>query len=197
MKKVALTIAASLFITGFVFATVEGDSDQGTATHSVSIEIPTVALVDVESEDGGEAGVINLSPNVESLEAGEAVNFGSAINKKLWLNYTSVVDAGDNAERQITVALDDADNLPNGVSLLVSAGSISSGKGKKGSTVEGKVTIGTTAQNLVTGIGSCYTESGSGKGHQLTYELDMNENEYANLVAKDYEVQITYTITGE
>jgi hypothetical protein len=25
----------------------------------------------------------------------------------------------------------------------------------------------------------------------------MNENEYANLVAKDYEVQITYTITGE
>lgn len=197
MKKVALTIAASLFITGFVFATVEGDTDQGTATHSVSIVIPTVALVDVESEDGGEAGTINLTPSTESIEAGEAVDFSTANNNKLWLNYTSVVDAGDNAERQITVALDNEDNLPNGVSLLVSAGSISSGKGKKGSAVEGKVTIGTTAQNLVTGIGSCYTESGSGKGHQLTYELAMDPDQYTNLVAKDYDVQITYTITGE
>jgi len=197
MKKVALTIAASLFITGFVFATVEGDTDSETATHSVSIEIPTVALVDVESEDGGEAGVINLSPNIESLEAGEAVNFGSATNNKLWLNYTSVVDAGDNAERQITVALDDADNLPEGVSLLVSAGSISSGKGTKGSAAEGKVTISATAQNLVTGIGSCYTESGSKKGHQLTYELAMDADQYAYLVAATYDVQITYTITGE
>ena len=197
MKKVALTIAASLFITGFVFATVEGDTDQGTATHSVSIVIPTVALVDVESEDGGEAGTINLTPSTGSLEAGEAVDFGTATNNKLWLNYTSVVDAGDNAERQITVALDNEDNLPEGVSLLVSAGSITSGKGKKGSAAEGKVTISATAQNLVTGIGSCYTETGSGKGHQLTYELDMNENEYANLVAETYDVQITYTITGE
>lgn len=195
MKKSVLTIVAGLFISGVVFAGPEGDSDNNSASHSVSINIPTVALVDVESGEG-EAGVINLSPSVSSLEAGEAVDFGTASNSDLWLNYTSVVD-GNNSTRQITVELDNENNLPEGVSLLVSAGGITSGKGKKGSAVNGKVQIERTAKNLVTGIGSCYTESGVNKGHQLTYELSLDSDDYEDLIADTYDVEITYTITGE
>ena len=198
MKKVALTIAASLFISAFGFATVEGDTDQGTARHNVSINIPTVALVDVESVNGGEADVINLSPTVSSLEAGEAVDFGTATNSDLWLNYTSIVEGnGNNSQRDITVELDNENKLPEGVSLLVSAAGITSGKGEKGSPVEGKVVIGKTAKDLITGIGSCYTETGASKGHQLTYELSMDNDKYADLMADTYDVQITFTITGE
>lgn len=199
MKKVALTIAASLIISGLTMAAPSGDNDdKNTASHNVSIEIPTVALVDVESTEGGEADVINLTPSVSSLEAGEAVDFGTATNSDLWLNYTSIVEgSGSNSERQITVELDDEDNLPEGISLLLSAGSISSGKGTKGSPVSGKVTLSETAQDLITGIGSCYTESGANKGHQLTYELGIDEDKYDELEADTYNVQITFTITGD
>ncbi len=195
MKKSVLTIVAGLFISGLVFAGNEGDSDNNSASHSVSINIPTIALVDVESGEG-EAGVINLSPSVSSLEAGEAVDFGTASNSDLWLNYTSVVD-GANSTRQITVELDNENKLPDGVSLLVSAGGITSGNGKKGSAVNGKVKIERTAKNLVTGIGSCYTETGVNKGHQLTYELSLDSEDYEDLIADTYDVEITYTITGE
>jgi phage tail tube protein FII len=201
MKKLVLTIATSLFISGLTMAMVgpSGDNnDESTATHSVEITIPTVALVDVESTAGGEAGTINLSPTVSSLEAGEAVDFGTATNSDLWLNYTSIVEGnGNNAQRRITVELDNENKLPSGISLLVSAGTVSSGKGKKGSPAEGKVTLGKNAQDLITGIGSCYTESGSNKGHNLTYELSMDNDKYEKLMADTYDVQITYTITGE
>ena len=195
MKKSVVTIVAGLFISGLVFAAPEGD-DNGSASHSVSINIPTIALVDVESVNGGEAGVINLSPTVSSLEAGEAVDFGTASNSDLWLNYTSVVE-GSSSTRQITVELDNENKLPDGVSLLVSAGGISSGKGKKGSPESGKVIISKTAKNLITGIGSCYTESGANKGHRLTYELSLDSDDYEDLIADTYDVEITYTITGE
>ncbi|QGY42446.1 hypothetical protein GM418_01890 [Maribellus comscasis] len=49
-----------------------GDADNDEATHSGKINISTIALVDVESSNGGEVGTINLFPLVTSLEAGEA-----------------------------------------------------------------------------------------------------------------------------
>lgn len=191
MKKVTLTIASAFLFTGITMATPVVDSDNKTTSHSVKIEIPTVALIDIEGTDG-EAGTINLTPNVEGLEAGAAVDFSTATDNSLWLNYTSIVTS--NKTRNITVALNDENNLPKGVSLVVTAGSITSGKGKKGTASE-KVTLAKNAQNLVTGIGSCYTESGHGKGHQLTYALEMDNDKYADLMANSYTVEITYTIT--
>ena len=192
MKKVTLTIAAVFLFTGITMATPIVDSDNETTSHSVKIEIPTVALIDIEGSDS-EAGTINLTPVVEGLEAGAAVDFSTATDNSLWLNYTSIVS--DEKTRNITVALDDEKNLPEGISLVVTAGGIASGKGAKGNT-SGKVTLSKTAQTLVTGIGSCYTESGHGKGHQLTYALEMNNEKYADLMANDsYTVEITYTIT--
>lgn len=205
MKKVTLTIAAVLFISGLSMAVAvpSGDgNDKNEASHNVGITIPTVALVDVEGANG-QAGTINLIPDISRLEAGEAVDFSSATDNSLWLNYTSIVRGnngngqghGNAGKREITVELDDEKNLPAGVSLVLSAGSVTTGKGKKGEVAASEIVISGKAQNVITGIGSCYTESGNGKGHQLTYTLDMDNNSYEELVADSYEVEITYTIT--
>lgn len=198
MKKSVLTIAAALFISGLTFGADNNDTKK--ASHDVSITIPTVALVDVEGNGGNEATSINLTPSVTSLEAGSAVDFSSVSDNSLWLNYTSIVEEeghNNTSERDITVEIDNENKLPKGVSLLLSAGSVTTGNGKRGQAASGTITLGKTPKKLVTSIGSCYTESGYQKGHQLTYKLSMDNSEYANLVAKAYEVEVTFTITGD
>ncbi len=203
MKKLVLTAATVLFISGLSMAVQvvvpsSGDTDTKEASHNVGITIPTVAIVDIEEEGGSEAGTITLKPDVSSLEAGSAVDFSTATDNSLWLNYTSIVTGNSNSSsREITVELDNENNLPAGVSIKLQAGNAAStGKGTKGTPVSGGVTLSEDAQNLITGIGSCYTGSGFENGHQLTYTLNMDNDEYADLMAKSYEVQVTYTITG-
>jgi hypothetical protein len=188
MKKLSLIIATVLF--SFGVANAEGD-DTKEASHGVEISIPTVALVDVEGVDG-EAGTINLTPDVTSLEAGNAVDFSDAKDNSLWLNYTSII-ASDQDERNITAEIDGT--LPAGVSLNLLAGGVSTGNGNLGASA-GSVTLTTNGQNLVTGIGSGYTESGYEKGHQLTYSLEMANESYAELTSGTYNLTVTYTITG-
>lgn len=170
---------------------IQGDNS-GQTSHGVEISIPTVAMVDVEGPDGNEAGTINLTPDVSSLEAGSAIDFSTATDQSLWLNYTSIVGSNQDS-RNITAEI--SGSLPNGISLKLSAGSVSSGKGTRGDSA-GEISLSGTAKNLVTGIGSGFTESGYQKGHQLTYALDMDDNNYTNLSAGNYEVIVTYTITG-
>jgi hypothetical protein len=171
--------------------TAQDNNDTHEASHAVEISIPTVALVDVEGSDG-EVTSITLKPDVSALEAGEAVNFGSATNSDLWLNYTSIV--GSDQTRDITAALDGT--LPSGVSLNLAASGVSTGNGALGNAA-GQISLSASAQNLITGIGSGYTESGYKKGHQLTYTLDMDNGSYEDLVADDYDVTVMFTITGE
>jgi hypothetical protein len=207
MKKLSLIIAAVLFFTGISVISAQpgqgggvpghggvnppghggtppglgggatNGNDNIEAAHGVEISIPTVALVDVEGVDG-EAGTINLTPDVTSLEAGNAVDFSDAKDNSLWLNYTSII-ASDQDERNITTEIDGT--LPAGVSLNLLAGGVS---------------LTTNGQNLVTGIGSGYTESGYEKGHQLTYSLEMANESYAELTSGTYNLTVTYTITG-
>jgi hypothetical protein len=189
MKKLSVIFAAVLFSFGVANAVSQTDGDSKEATHMIGITIPTVALVDVEA-DGTEATTINLTPDVSKLEAGEAVNFSSATDNSLWLNYTSIVE--NNKKRNITAAI--SSELHSGVSLKLLAGPISSGKGSVGASA-GEITLSKTAQNLVTTIGSCFTETGNGKGHRLTYTLDMNNEKYNELKAESYDITVTYTIT--
>ena len=188
MKKLSVIIATILF--SFGVANAEGN-DTNEASHGVKITIPTVALVDVEGTDG-EAGTINLTPDVTSLEAGSAVDFSDATDNSLWLNYTSII-ASEQDERNITAEIDGT--LPTGVSLNLSAGGVSTGNGNLGASA-GTIALTTNGKNLVTGIGSGYTESGYEKGHQLTYSLDMDNESYAALASGTYNVTVTYTITG-
>jgi hypothetical protein len=191
MKKLSVIIATVLFSFGVANAVVvpTGD-DSNKASHGVEITIPTVAIVDIEGQNG-ESPTINLIPEVNGLEAGAAVDFSSATNNDLWLNYTSIVKS--NQKRNITAAI--SGNLPAGVSLKVKAGTDASlGNGAAGSP-ESEITLESTAKNVITGIGSAYTGDGYKNGHQLTYTLDMNDEKYADLAANDYNVTVKYTIT--
>jgi hypothetical protein len=205
MKRLSVIIATVLFFSGVanVVAVPSGD-DTEEASHGVSIEIPTVALVDVEGPDGNEAGTINLSPDVSNLEAGAAVDFSSATNSDLWLNYTSIIGKGNNGRgngrgnaklRKITAELDS--NMPEGLELILNVAGISSGNGKTGNAVSGDIKLEKNAKKVVTNIGSCYTENGTGKGHRLTYSLNVKENKFDKLVAETFTVQVTYTITDK
>jgi len=192
MKELSKIIASIVLIFGMSNVVIaQNSNDTNEASHSVEITIPTVALVDVEGIDG-EATTINLTPEFSALEAGEAVDFSSASDNSLWLNYTSVV--AQEQTRNITASI--SGSLPSGVSLKLLASGVTTGNGARGTAGE-QITLSETAKNLITGIGSAYTENGHEKGHQLTYSLDMDNESYSSLVASDYEVTVTYTITGE
>ena len=187
MKKLSVIIATVLFY----FGVANAQTDTNEASHGVEITIPTVAIVDIEGPEG-ESPAINLTPGIDGLEAGAAVNFSAATNSNLWLNYTSI--AGPEQTRSINAAITEG-SLPAGVSLKVVAGNASAtGNGAKGSP-ESVINLSSTAAPLISGIGSSYTGDGHSNGHQLTYSLDMNDESYANLVAADYNVTVTYTIT--
>ena len=187
MKKLSVIIAAVLFS----FGVVNAQTDTNKASHGVNISIPTVSIIDIEGPDG-ESHTINLTPSYDGLEAGAAVDFSSATNSNLWLNYTSIV--GSEQTRSINAAITDG-SLPAGVSLKVVAGNASAtGNGAKGNP-ESVINLSSTAAPLVSGIGSAYTGDGHSNGHQLTYTLDMADESYENLVADDYNVTVTYTIT--
>ncbi|HKJ79431.1 MAG TPA: hypothetical protein VKA10_07845 [Prolixibacteraceae bacterium] len=188
MKKVTVTFAAILFFLGTAIA-----QDDNSAKHNVSIDIPTIAILDIEDADG-EAASISLEPNIDVLEAGDAVSFTGATDNSLWLNYTSVVT--DGATRTVSAKISSgASTLPEGISLVLSVAGASNGKGTLGTAVSGDITLGASNETIVNNIGSCYTENGATNGHNLTYKVAMDNDEFASLVATNYTVEVTYTIT--
>lgn len=187
MKKLLFTLAITLLVFGVSKA--QDNNDQNTASHQVEITIPLVALVDVEGP-AGEAVKIDLDATFTG-EAGEGLDFSAATNNELWLNYTSIV-ASSGATRKISVAID-ANALPTGVSLNLSAATSTTGRGTLGAGQT--VALSTTSEDLVTGIESGYTGDGSGKGCNLTYSLDMADlDDYATLTESNSTVTVTYTI---
>lgn len=84
--------------------------------------------------------------------------------------------------------------VPAGLTLKVTAGANTGGKGTTGTPIE-NVVIGSTASNLITGIGSGYTGNTSNNGFPLTYKLSVDEDEVANLAAATTPITVTYTIS--
>jgi hypothetical protein len=186
MKKAAVILAAilALAITNNVFA-----QDNTTSSHTVTISIPEVALLDLEN-----SSTITLAPTAPT-EAGEAFSFTSSTNNSIWVNYSSIVATGK--LRKVTAKISSG-TVPDGLLLKVAAGTYTgTGKGNLGEAAA-QVTLDGTDKDLITGIGSCYTESGVSKGHQLTYSLSLNSvNDYDKLVKADTDLTITYTISDD
>jgi hypothetical protein len=210
MKKLVSIITALIFfgVANTVFAqggivhgaarvgAVSTGDDTNEASHHVGITVPTVALVDVEGADG-EAGTINLVPDISGLEAGESVDFSTATDNSLWLNYTSIVGGGEEPNTRNISAKISEGSLPGGIDLQLTVGGISTGNGTKGQSAANNKVLSTSAQDVVTGIGTCYTESGNNNGHQLTYTLNMDNGNYQALTAGSFEVTVQYTISED
>lgn len=190
-----------LFISVFSLSTVvsaKPPSNEGgnNGSHNIGINIPDLAIIAVYGPSG-KGETISLTPETENLEAGEALNFTTATNNSLWLNYTSITsekgNSGNMNTRRVKAELDK--NLPNGLDLILEISQAITGSGDIGNATNDKVSLKKGPTWVIDEIGSCYTETGESKGHQLTYSLGVDENEYDKLVAESFSVQVTYTIT--
>lgn len=163
--------------------------DSNTEAHDVTINIPEVALLDIEPSA---STAITLAPTAPT-EAGSPIDFSSTTDNSLWINYSSIIGTTTEANRKVTVSITNG-TVPGGMLLKVQAGSdAGNGDGTTG-TAGGQLTLSGSSQDLITSIGSCYTNTPENNGHQLTYtlELDGTAGSYANL---DFDDATTLTIT--
>ena len=160
-----------------------------TDSHTVSITIPSLALVDIETATSTTSISISLAV---PTEAGDGLSDGT--NSDLWLNYSSIKTPSI-PTRTVTVNLGTA---TTGFDLKVAAAAAASGYvGTIGSPTS-ELNLTTSSQTLISGIGSCYTVSGPSKGHHLTYTVtpQLGSN-YGNIEAQTATpITVTYTISN-
>ncbi len=166
------------------------DSNQD--AHNVVIGIPEVALLDLEAANGTS---ITLGPTAP-IEAGNAVDF-NATDNSIWINYSSIVGSVTEPSRNVSVQITSG-TVPAGTELsVVAASDAGSGDGTMGLPTPA-VVLSSTAQNIITGIGSAYTGNGVNKGHNLSYSLNLSSaaGSYAQLDFDNSDtVVITYTLS--
>lgn len=193
MKKLSIFIVNLVLVFGLSNAVIAQDSDKEEASHQVNINITTLALIDIESSNSNTT--ISLEPSAPT-EAGTGYNFSNTKDESLWLNYSSIVKSGNS--RKITASIDADGGLPTGITLAVQAkNAAGTGKGKLGTAINNPVTLSTKPASIITGIGSSYTGDGPSNGHNLTYTLNLDNDQYETLLADTYTVNVTYTITDE
>ena len=134
---------------------------QTTATVGASVNLPLVALLDVEP-----SGSIAL--NFSAPSEGGTVLGNSATNSSKWINISSAVTSG--LTRRITAQI--SGTVPNGVRLQIQTANATSGAGTRGTAIT-PIFLTTSAQTIINSIGGAYTNSGSGQGYNLTYSLNI------------------------
>ena len=157
---------------------------QNSDSHQVSISIPTIALLDIESAGVNDITLTMTAPS----EAGDGL--ADQTDNSLWLNVTSIVATGNTRDISVSV-----DAVPAGIDLkVVSAAYSGSGFGSWGS-VGGEIKLSTSSQNLVTGIKSGYTLNGENNGYNLTYTATPNTSTFGDLESGNTDITVTYTLT--
>lgn len=176
MSYFKLVFSVSLIISSCLFS-------QTTVNRNVSVTLPLVTLMDIEP-----TGAITFSFSAPG-EAGNPIASPST-NTTKWINYTSAIALGG-LTRKITASIN---TLIPGVDIKVQAATASgSGAGTLG-TPSAQVTLNTTSQTIISGIGGAFTGNGVNNGHRLT--ISLSSNTYSNLSARtSTPVVITYTIT--
>jgi len=168
--------------------------DTNEASHTISISIPEIALLDLESATGTAISLNGTAPT----EAGEKVEF-NAVNNDIWINYSSIIGSSTEPSRKVMVQITDGD-VPDGLELAVQAGNdAGKGDGTMGKASHKSIVLsGKKAQKIIDGVGSAYTGNGPNKGHNLTYSLSQNKKKgsYASLdFNQTQSISITYTLT--
>ncbi len=184
MKKVQFLALVAMLSGAVVEVSAQ---DNNTDNHQITVVVPNVALLDLESSVAKNFTAAFAQPT--PLEAGQKVTVPNN-NNDVWLNYSSIIP-GSVTSRTVKVK---ASAVLPGVGIGVVAGAATaSGKGTLG-TPTALVTLTTADQSIITGIGSAYTETGAANGHQLTYSFTALDADYAALRAASTAVTVTYTL---
>jgi len=209
MKTIKFLTALTL-VTGIGSIQAQDFNDTNQDSHTITITVPEVALLDIVGADGEEASAdigFDLDANAayNITEAGEGFDFSSAVNSSLWVNYTSVMPNAGVASRKITVGIDNQTNVPGGLKITLTTPQLNADNGDEGNLIgsfsqdwtdtSGPV-FGVDPADVVTGIGSVYTGEGAGKGLNLRYQLseDGTANSFQDLEAGNYVATFIYTL---
>ena len=177
MNKIFLPI----LVLGLSTAYLQADNE--TDNHNITLAVPQIALLDIESASAIDISVTLVAPD----EAGDPM--ASQTDNSLWLNVTSIVNSGNT--RNISVKID---KVVLGLDVKVVAATYSGlGNGNWG-TPNPEFALTTTDQTLVNGITSGYTGDGAENGYQLTYTVDPDETAFDALEASSPSLVVTYTL---
>ena len=182
------------FLLGVCSLSFAQSGDNTTDSHDVTIDIPEVALLDIEAA-GSKS--ITLTPTIPT-EAGLALDLSSATDNSLWLNYSSIIGSTTRPLRKVTVEIESG-TVPGGIDIKVLAGNYSGGGEGTTGTAGAALTLSSAAQDIITDIGSCYTGNGTSNGHQLNYSLEFSSGNYGNLDfdEDDALLSIKYTLVEQ
>lgn len=180
----------SICIVCMSMSSVFGQVDN-TDNHVVTVIIPEVALLDLESAVLKNFNMNFTAPTEEGLGIGNPDD-----NEDVWLNYSSIVKPTTIAAGR-TINVKSQAVVPGGINFTVKASPYSGagGAGIPGTRVNSNLTISTTPQNIITAIKSCYTGDGPTNGHKLTYGASTGVSGYAGLVSGTNTINVIYTLT--
>lgn len=154
-------------------------------SHIITVVVPSVALLDLESSSTKDFSATFVAPT----EAGNKLAVPQD-NSTTWLNYSSIQTSNTPKRVDVKAVPAIVGMDIHLIAAIASAGTI----GAKGTPNAG-ITLSTTDQTLITAIGSAYTLNGSGNGHQLTYSFDtVLDATYAALRSGSTPVTVTYTL---
>ena len=191
MKLTKLFLAAVIVLT----ANASFAQDTNEASHTVTINIEEVALLDLEAT----AGTAIILKGTAPTEAGEAVTFGDdATNATIWINYSSIVGSTTEPARNVSVQITDG-AVPAGLKLTALASAdAGNGAGTMGE-ASAVLTLTVDSQDIITGVGSAYTGDGATNGHKLTYQLGYATDAATDYGSLDFDnsdvLTITYTLS--
>lgn len=186
MKKI---IVFGILCIGLSF--VGFSQDANTDNHTLTVTIPEVALLDLETSTNKNFTLAFTAPM--GGEAGRRIQ-NPLPNADIWLNYTSIVTAsGPDISRDVNVTSSIIN--PGGTAFSASAASdVGAGAGAVGTSL-GNVSVDNSVQPIITNVGSCYTGNGPSKGHRITYNANVVNANYALLRVGTTVMVITYTLT--
>ena len=179
MKALFSTIIVSMFFFVNAFA-----QKSLSTSHTVSVKVPEVAMISVV----GTGTDNSVSLEFDALTAAGDWFTEVTSTEEILLRLSSLKPVND---RIVKVS---AADLPAGLTLKVTAGANTGGKGTTGEP-KANVVIGSTGADLITAIGSGYTGNTSNNGFPLTYKLSVDEDEVASLAAATTAITVTYTIS--
>ena len=173
LKAVLTGVIGALGIAGFMFAAA-------TSTQTVTMQVNAICVLAVT----GNPSTLTVSA---PTTGGQTPSNPSS--NTTYAQYTSTVGASQT--RKITAKWEAGDAAPAGCSLKLTA--TPSGGTNQGATA-GQITMSSTAQDVVTTIGSCATGTSGSNGAQLTYTLSVDT--VTSLVASESKsATVTLTLT--
>ena len=179
-KNILFFLIVLMFLSAGICWSVSDTTDQ-----SVTLNVDEIAVVDVS----GQPGAMYITAPTTGGQ-----NPLSDLDQTTSLTYTSTVASG--STRTITFQMGSSDVVPAGTTLGLGLGAPQEGNQGTPGVQTSAIVITTSAQPVVTGIGSTATGTGTNKGCILGFTFFVNN--VGNLVAGENKgITLTYTLTDD